>query len=221
MKGIFVTGTDTNVGKTYISCQIALALKQKHINVLPRKPVESGCKLVKGVLLPEDASLLLNASQTSSSLDEVCPYRFAQAISPSVAAKLSGESLSLEQLKIACLNNISDNDFLLVEGAGGFYSPICEDALNADLANELKLPVILITEDRVGAVNQVLLTINAIETYKLNLLAIVLSSPTINPQIKHANNLSELSHLTNYPIFSTPYSQSIPVELSEMLISLT
>jgi len=221
MKGLFITGTDTNVGKTYISCQIASALKQNNINVIPRKPVETGCKLINGVLLPDDASLLLKASQSSSSLDEVCAYRFTQAISPTVAARLSGTPLSLKQLRKACIKNISDNDFCLVEGAGGFYSPICENALNADLAVELKLPIVLVAEDRVGSVNQVLLAINAIEKHQLTINAIILNSTNSKSQNNLANNASEISTITSYPVFSVSYKQTIPSNLlKHLLLSL-
>jgi len=129
MQGIFITGTDTNVGKTYIACQIA----------------ETGCTLNAGELLPADANLLLHASGAKISLQEVCH-----------SAKHSGTPVSLDQLVNHCTSNINDNDFLIVEGAGGIYSPICNNALNADLARELGLPVVLIAQDRLGAVNQVL-----------------------------------------------------------------
>ena len=217
MKGLFVTGTDTNVGKTYISCQIASALKQKKINVIPRKPVETGCELINGVLLPDDANLLLKASQSSSSLDDVCPYRFAQAVSPTVAAKLSGESISLKQLSTACIKNISDNDFCLVEGAGGFYSPICEKALNADLANELNLPIILVAEDRVGAVNQVLLAINAIEKHQLKIFAIILNSRGSNSLDILSDNAAEIKTITPHPVFSVSYKQPLSPEFLKHL----
>ncbi|MCW9046553.1 MAG: dethiobiotin synthase [Gammaproteobacteria bacterium] len=217
MKGLFVTGTDTNVGKTYIACQIASALKQKNINVIPRKPVETGCELINGVLLADDANLLLKASQSTSSLNDVCAYRFTQAISPKVAAKLSGEPLSLKQLNTACIKNISDNDFLLVEGAGGFYSPICENALNADLAGELNLPIILVAEDRVGAVNQVLLTIDAIEKYQLAICAIILNSTETKPQNKLSNNASEIKAITPHPVFSVAYKKPLSTDFLKHL----
>lgn len=209
MKGIFVTGTDTNVGKTYISCLIASALRQKNINVIPRKPVETGCELINGVLLPGDANLLLNASQSTSSLDDVCPYRFTQAISPTVAAKLSGKSITLKQLITACINKVSDSDFLLVEGAGGIYSPICEKALNADLADELKLPIILVAEDRVGAVNQVLLAINALEKHQLTICAIILNSTGSKTHNNLSNNADEIKTITPHPVFSASYEQPL------------
>jgi len=217
MKGLFITGTDTNVGKTYIACQIATALASQNINVIPRKPVETGCDLINGVLQAEDATLLLNASKSNSTIDEVCPYRFSPAISPQLAMQLAGHSVSLNELITASTNNLSEDDFLLVEGAGGFYSPICTGALNADLAAHLKLPIILVTEDRVGAVNQVLLAINAIEKHQLNILAVILNT-THEPNSNNlSDNAAEIKALVPHPVILIPYKQPISTDLLSQL----
>lgn len=218
MKGLFITGTDTNVGKTHIACQIASALNKKNINVIPRKPVETGCDLINGVLQADDATLLLNASKSNVSIDDVCPYRFSPAISPQLAMQLSGRSISLNNLFTACINNISEDDFLLVEGAGGFYSPICSGALNADLASQLNLPIVLVTEDRVGAVNQTLLTINAIEKYELNILAVILNTTHAKKQSDLSDNAAEIRALIPYPVFLTPYNQTISDDFLSKLL---
>ena len=218
MKGLFITGTDTNVGKTYIACQIASALNKKNINVIPRKPVETGCDLINGVLQADDATLLLNASKSNVSIDDVCPYRFSPAISPQLAMQLSDRSISLNNLFTACINNTSEDDFLLVEGAGGFYSPICSGALNADLASQLNLPIVLVTEDRVGAVNQTLLTINAIEKYELNILAVILNTTHAKKQSDLSDNAAEIRALIPYPVFLTPYNQTISDDFLSKLL---
>jgi len=216
MKGLFITGTDTNVGKTYIACQIAAELHARGVNVIPRKPVESGCEVINNVLHPSDANLLLLASQSNISLNEVCPYRFEPAVSPQIAASLANETILIEQLINACNSNLSDNDFLLTEGAGGFYSPICTNALNADLATELKLPVVLVTEDRLGAVNQTLMAINAIEKYQLNITAIILNSTRPEQKKPLFDNISEIKQFCHYPIFSIPYKQAIPTAFLQL-----
>jgi len=211
MKGIFITGTDTNVGKTYIACKIAAGLASQKNNVVPRKPVESGCKLVNNELIPDDAVKLKQASQSNQTLENICPYRFKEAISPARAAQINNQKLSLKQLTQACTNKITENDFLLVEGAGGFYSPICEQALNADLAKALNLPVLLVAENRVGAINQVLLSLQAIQQYQLNIKAIVL-----NQISDDVDNLQELSQLTHLPIFIFNKNFNIQNLLSEL-----
>lgn len=218
MKGFFITGTDTNVGKTYIACLIAAELKSKNINIIPRKPVETGCEIINEELYPADASSLLKASQSDITLNEVCPYRFTPPISPQLAMKRSGQSVSLDDLISTCTKNISEKDFLLVEGAGGFYSPICTDTLNADLASQLNLPIVLVTEDRVGAVNQVLLAINAIEKYQLKISAVILNSTGSKTHNNLSDNASEIKALTPHPVFSVSYKQSISADFLKHLL---
>ncbi len=209
MNGLFITGSDTDVGKTYISQQIISELVKRGVNVIPRKPVESGCKTVDGKLYPADADKLLKASQSTQTLENVCPYRFAPAISPQLAARHANTPIQLQQLVDACTQNIHDSDFLIVEGAGGFYSPICEAALNADLAKKLNLPVILVVEDRLGSVNQALLTIEAITHYELEISAVILNrvcGEIIDSQI---DNLHELTSFTSAPVIQLAHNQHI------------
>jgi len=220
MKGLFITGTDTNVGKTYIACQIASELHKRGINVVPRKPVESGCELINNVLHPSDANLLLLASQSNISLNEVCPYRFEPAISPQIAARHSGEELQLQHLISACTQNVNNDDLLIVEGAGGFLSPICENTLNADLAKALNLPILLVVEDRLGSVNQTLLAINAIEKYELEISAVILNSNTEKKQNTLIDNKAEIQSFTQHTIFQTAFKQSLDYNYYQRLLNL-
>ncbi len=121
MQGVFITGTGTDVGKTFVGTEIARALTQRDITVIPRKPIESGCSKQNGELIPEDAVALKTAANYMGDLSEVCPYRFEPSISPVRAAHLAKTILTTEQLVSICLNG-SENGFTLVEGAGGFYS---------------------------------------------------------------------------------------------------
>jgi len=216
MKGIFITGTDTNVGKTYIASKIAAELNSRNINVVPRKPVESGCQLVKGQLIPNDAVNLQQAAHSAEPIRKICPYRFREAISPAQAARLNNQSISLQQLSEACTDNINKDAFLLVEGAGGIYSPICDEGLNADLAKKLELPVLLIAENRTGCINQVLLSLQAIQHNKLNIKAIVLN------HMVHCTGLSchynELSRYTQIPIFEFDTNQTSIKKLTDFII---
>ena len=105
-------------------------------------------------------------------------------MSPEKAAALVGQSLTLDNVVTVCRQGVSDNDFLLVEGAGGFYSPLASGVLNADLAVALSLPVLLIVPDRLGAINQALLAVEAIKNRGLTLAAVILNevSHHIDPQ---------------------------------------
>lgn len=201
MRGIFITGTDTGVGKTYIATQLTRELTSRGLRVIPRKPVESGCTRQGNDLIPTDALALKNAANYSGTLQQVCPYPFEPAISPARAAQLAGKTLHIGNLKNACLDGVTDNDFLLVEGAGGFYSPLCLDGLNADLAQALELPIILVAEDRVGCINHCLLVLEAASKRGITVKAIVMN--LINTKPSEMDNTAELSAYTDCRIVSS------------------
>ena len=219
MKGLFITGTDTDVGKTYIACLIAAELKSKGINVIPKKPVESGCELINGNLYPNDAALLLKASQSDLSLDNVCPFRFEAAISPARAAKINNQKIQLNELISICTaNNNSENDFIITEGAGGFYSPLCEDGLNADLAEKLNLPILLVANDKLGCINHILLSLEAISARQLSVAAIVLNQCDAHTSHNETNNLEDLLEISNHYVTTIKHNAtSIPEELISRL----
>ncbi|MDH5473401.1 MAG: dethiobiotin synthase [Gammaproteobacteria bacterium] len=222
MKGIFITGTGTNVGKTHVATLIARELQQQGVQVIPRKPVESGCLTEGNELIPQDAMALKNAAGYSGSLAQVCPFRFEPPISPVRAAHLAHQALTTANVAQACTANINeDKDFLLVEGAGGFYSPLCEDGLNADLAQTLGLPVLLIAEDKLGSINDVLLTTEAIKSRQLNLLAVILNQTGTSDNNPLMNNQEDLNHLLDIPVFHIPFQkQHTQKILSHRLIDL-
>lgn len=173
--GYFLTGTDTGVGKTRVGTALAHGFAARGLDVRVRKPVESGCPDVGGCLLPQDAEALRRAAGAREPLDAVCRVRLRAAVSPERAAAVERVDLHLARLREACSG--PGGDVLLVEGAGGFCSPVAADALNADLAAALGLPVVLVAADRLGSINHVLLTLEAIERRGLAVAALVLNRP--------------------------------------------
>ncbi len=174
-RGLFVTGTDTGVGKTQIAAALAHLLAERNLIVRPRKPVESGCQREGDRLVPEDARTLQVAARTDEPLAHICPYPLEPALSPERAAALSGKTLTLDDVQAACLKGVADTDFLLVEGAGGFYSPLVSGALNVDLAMALSLPVLLVVADRLGTIGHTLMAVEAIRQRGLTLAGGVLN----------------------------------------------
>lgn len=205
-KGLFITGTDTDVGKTYIGTQIITLLHDNDINAVPRKPIESGCARVGNELEPEDALRYFEAANQKFPLAEVCPFRFEPAISPQRAARLINQPIYLNEVVNACTTNVSDHDFLVVEGAGGFYSPLCEDGKNADLAKKLNLPVLLVANDQLGCINHILLTAEAINKQGLSLSAVILSQK-VEQKDESMNNLEDLNSLLNVSTYSISYNE--------------
>ncbi|OYX07361.1 MAG: dethiobiotin synthase [Thiotrichales bacterium 32-46-8] len=205
MKGLFITGTDTDVGKTYVTSLLARQLKEAGYGVSARKPVASGCS--HGCV---DAEHLAEATDEDPFI--VCPYRFAPAISPERAIRLAGQTISLVDCVDVCRNS---QTFTLVEGAGGWLSPLCSDGDNADLAHALAQPVLLVASNRLGCINQTRLTLQAIEQRGLTCLAIILNE--VSPD-GDADNLLDLQRLIPVPIFSLAYqAKRLPETLLELI----
>lgn len=206
--GYFITGSDTGVGKTYIACELIRQLCGLDVKLETRKPVESGCSTGEsGGLIPADALELQAANNNLETINRIAPYRFKAALAPPRAAALEDCHLQLVDLYNACsLDN--SNYRLIVEGAGGFYSPLAENGLNADLASLLQLAVIVVINDRIGAVNQALMTIQAVESRHLDIAAIIMNQ--VDEDIdKDMANSDDLRTRCDYSIFSCGYNQKL------------
>jgi len=211
--GYFITGSDTNVGKTYVACEIVRQLRQHGVDIETRKPAESGCVLSSsGDLLTHDAAALQQANGHLESIERISPYRFRAALAPHRAARLENRKLYLEELIDAC-NRDHPGHCLLVEGAGGFYSPLAENGLNADLASALQLPVIIVVNDRIGAVNQALMTIEAVQSRHLRVAAIVLNAID-TPTDSAMDNAADLLAHCDLPLFCCAHASPLPILFS-------
>lgn len=200
--GMFMTGTDTGVGKTWVSVRLIHALCALGLELIPRKPVESGwaddITTTDAWRLANAAGLHLDDHQQMAVLDKVCPYRFRAALAPPRAALLEGQELRIKNLANACPTRVASGQALLVEGAGGFYSPIAHDGLNADLAQVLGLPIILVAEDRVGCLNHILLVAEAIKRRSLTLAGVILNTKT--SPVAGMDNASDLMAWLKIPV---------------------
>lgn len=224
-RGVFLTGTDTGVGKTYVGAAVIRCLVARGVSVLPRKPVESGCESIDGELVPADAVMLHTAAARAGTLNEVCRYRFKQPLSPARAARLEELDLTIADLERACRHGVGENNFLWVEGAGGFYSPLASDGLNADLAARLGLPILLVAADRLGCINHVLLTVEAIRARDLNLVAVVLNQtePNTISAMDNADDLRRCLKCSLFTLGHRPTSNLIrsqPASLMKLLREL-
>ena len=200
MNGVFITGSNTGVGKTTVSVDIIKHLRKKR-QILVRKPVETDCEIVNGSFQPKDAIRLNEACSSGEDLEMVCAFCFELEASPEEASAHSGRLLSLNDLVKACKSRVGDN-FVFVEGAGGFFSPIANKALNSDLAVKLDLPVIIVVRDELGAVTQALLAINAAKNQQLKIVCVVLNE--IEPN--QLRNAEALRSYTEAPVIE--YSKS-------------
>jgi dethiobiotin synthetase len=204
LRGFFITGTDTGVGKTVVACALIRALRAAGRHVSPRKPVESGCEARGEGLFPADGAALRDAAREPlADLATVTPYRFRHALSPDRAARLADRTLSISALREACLAGHPPQADLVVEGAGGFYSPLASDGLNADLAQALGLPVVIVAPDRLGVINHVLLTAEAVHNRGLELALVVLNAcDTAGPE--GMDNAADLEAHLDCPVLRFP-----------------
>lgn len=189
MKGLFISGSGTDVGKTWIAIHLIHALSEKY-SVVARKPMESDCIKGDNGLVPKDATLLNKACKNPEPIDVVCRFKFAACVSGEKASVGQGVSVNLSDL-VQAAQPSNDKDFVMVEGAGGFYSPIARQTLNSDFAWALGLPIVIVVKDELGAINQALLSIEAVKKHKLDIAMLILNQ--INP-----NNLDNAKALSAY-----------------------
>ncbi|MFC1758555.1 dethiobiotin synthase [Planctomycetota bacterium] len=189
--GLFIAGTNTEVGKTFVASGIAASLFKRGVRVGVYKPVASGCRTVDDVVLSDDAVELWNAAGRPLDLDAVCPQRFLKPVAPHLAAKAENREASFDHM-IAGLEQWSDFDLVIVEGAGGLMSPIAEDWYSADLAFEFGFPVLVVAANRLGVINETLQTLVTAMTFRdgLDVCGVVLndvSKPTEDDPSRDTN----------------------------------
>ena len=167
--GFFVTGTDTGVGKTLVACALIHALVDRGLRVAAMKPVAAGAAPVGAELVNEDVVQLMAAANVAADRRLVNPYCFAPAVAPHIAAHEAGVTIDVQPIAGAAVALAGDVDFVVAEGAGGFYVPISGPYTMADVAQALGWPVILVVGLRLGCLNHALLTAEAIRTRGLRL----------------------------------------------------
>ena len=162
-QGVFITGTDTEVGKTYYACHLLAALDQQGVRTAAMKPVASGARMIGGELQNDDALVLQQAMNVTLPYARVNPYCFAPAIAPHLAAADAGVEIALANLQQHYQVLRGEARVTVVEGVGGWYTPLNATHSVADLAVALELPVILVVGLRLGCINHALLSAQSIQ----------------------------------------------------------
>lgn len=181
--GVFIIGTDTEVGKTFVACRLAELLDEIGMRVGVYKPVASGSVEMS----PSDAELLRVAANQDCDLEHVCPQQFAASVAPPIAAAMEGREVDEGLLLTGANWWLGRCDLLIVEGAGGALSPLSSRLTVLDLAVQFGYPMLLVVADRLGAVNHTLLTLEAAHKRGLRVEAIVLNQLP-NSSANAANN---------------------------------
>jgi dethiobiotin synthetase len=164
-RGVFVTGTDTGVGKTLVSCALIHALKARGVPVMPMKPIAAGAESIDGQWENEDSMALMEAAGCPASrMGDVTPILLREAMAPHIAARREGRGISLEPIREAHARLREEDTFVVAEGVGGLMVPLDTHVDGVDLARALDLPLVLVVGLRLGCLNHALLTASAIET---------------------------------------------------------
>jgi dethiobiotin synthetase len=199
---VFVTGTDTGVGKTRVAAALCRSLAARGARVAAMKPVASGCSLTPGGLRNEDALALMEAMNVRARYSDVNPYAFAPAIAPHIAAREAGVYIDFTVLDRAHERLRAQSDALIVEGAGGWLAPLDSSRAFADLAVHWQTDVVLVVGMRLGCLSHALLTAESIERRGLRLRGWVANS--IDPEFERlTENISSLENRISAPCLGT------------------
>ena len=201
MRGLFVTGTDTGVGKSVLAAAICAALARRGERVAAFKPVVTGTDDPPGDW-PRDHELL--AAQTGQLPEEVCPRAFGPAVSPHLAAQLAGESLEPGTLAAAARTAFEGTDVLIAEGVGGLLVPFAPDFLVRDLAVALGLPLVVAARSGLGTINHTLLTVEAARAAGLAVMGVVMTPWPDQPDRVAASNRETVQRLSGVPVSGLP-----------------
>jgi dethiobiotin synthetase len=207
VRGEFVTGTGTEVGKTVVAAAMARTARRAGSRVAVFKPAVSG--LNDYPARPEawewaaelpDHSLLRLAAGSAQGDDEIAPYRYGPPVSPHLAAELAGESIDPDRLRGAALAATEGADVLICEGVGGFLVPLRTDYLVRDLAQVLGIPVTIVASPELGTINHTLLTIEAVREAGLQVGRVVLNRWPEAPSLLEVSNRETISELGSVPV---------------------
>ncbi|MDD2582389.1 MAG: dethiobiotin synthase [Desulfuromonadaceae bacterium] len=180
LHGIFVTGTDTGVGKTIVAATLARLLRMNGVRVGVMKPVTSGCREENGKLLSDDALLLCQAAGIPYS-EDVVPYRLRDPLAPAEAAKTEGVRIDFSHIKEVYQRLAASYDYVIVEGAGGLMVPLSGGLLIADLAREIGLPLLVVARPGLGTINHTVLTCFAAQQMGLDVAGVIVNGMPDNP----------------------------------------
>lgn len=202
-KAYFVTGTDTDVGKTHVACQLIAQNVAQGYKVVGMKPVAAGCELINGEWVNQDVQKLTDASNVKAPRELVNPYFFNEPIAPHLAANMAGVEIKIDKIKHAYQQLTNMADVVIVEGAGGFLVPLNETQSLADLAEALALPIILVVGMKLGCINHSLLTVEVIKARGLKLHGWVANHIDPNMAMRKENIETITEQLQLAPMFES------------------
>ena len=222
-RGVFIAATDTGVGKTLVASALVVRLIQRGINVGVMKPIETGVS--RSSRAQSDGARLRKAAGTHDPMAEVCPYVFRLPVAPLAAARAEGTAIQMTTIIRVFRTLRRKHTLMVVEGAGGAYTPITQSLNLSDLIYRMRLPTVVVGQSGLGGINHALLTLQALRRRKIPIVALVLNRgrpvQTKTARVQEQSTVSLLRRLAGVPVIGPlPYSPSVDRNLNEGLIRL-
>lgn len=223
MQGLFITGTDTGVGKTHTACLIARQAAARGLRVGAYKPVCSGAEFDAGRRpVWDDIQRLMAAINVPATIDEICPQRFLAPLAPPLAARAEHRSIDADRLVDGMTVWRLRVDLLLIEGAGGLFCPLTERQTFADLAVDIGFPMLIVARPGLGTINHTLLTIEAARTRRLVVAGVIFCETVAasdDPSVP--SNADEIERRSGVPVFGTiPFGKDDELLRQESRVSI-
>ncbi len=202
-RGIFITGTDTGVGKTVVSAGLAMVLKGRGMRVGVMKPIATGCIGDNGRLVSSDAVYLFEAAENEYA-PLTSPVRFRNPVAPSIASLYEQKEVDLEAIRKAYKELQKHYDYLIIEGIGGILVPLKKNFLVANLIREMELPIVIVSHVSLGAINHTLLTVDSALIRGFLIKGIIFNrAPLVNYSLAELTNPRVIHELTGLPVLGT------------------
>ncbi len=201
--GLFVTGTDTEVGKTVVAGAIADWFRRRRFRVGVCKPVATGCVRRREGLVSEDAEFLAHCADAPGPLDLICPQRYAEPLAPAIAAERAGQPLDWPTIDRALAEISAQSDVIIIEGVGGLMVPLDPKHTVRDMARWLKLPTVIVARAALGTINHTLLTISALREAKIPLAGVVINRyPADSASVAEETNARAIERWGKLPVLT-------------------
>lgn len=196
----FITGTDTGIGKTFVTTALIYELKRRGVKTGAIKPVQSGGGRFSRNQLRGDADLLARASNFEGTPELINPYDFSESLSPHLVSRISGSEIRMEKVLASFASMKASYDTLLVEGAGGLMTPVSDGVFMVNLAKLFNLPLIIVAGSRLGTINHTLMTVKVAEKFDVSVAGIIINKISKHPDLAEETNPGEILRLTGIPI---------------------
>lgn len=207
-RGLFLTGTDTGVGKTFVASAVGRWLREQGRTVRVCKPVATGAAWIDGRWLSDDTQRLAEAVGQADELDAITPWAFPEPVAPPVAARLGGTMLTLQSLVAAVREQARPGGILLVEGVGGLLCPLTEGETVADLVAELRIPLVIVARQSLGTLNHTLMTVEIARKRRLAVAGVVINQPEPPGDLAAQTNVEELRRRLAVPLLAVVSHQT-------------